>query len=483
MASGFWQGAADVSGKALDTTFKYQAMQERQAQNDEINARANATMQMQQKQFADQQKIQAEKQAELSRPTNIKTKLPFLKIKDDDGRSMLIKRAQQFGADEYGNMTEGNYRKFMGSIESDENDLKTFAGFRIRDLESRIESASSKMSSAEIADNKDAYKKAQAEFELLSNKYTAATGGLAKQIESIRAKQLEIGAYEQKKVIDQKYSGTEQPKNVMELTRAALAGDVASKLILNQMNSDAVALARSKGQAASEGKIAGLQQFMDMKGTAKLILEGREVLENVKNTFGVPIQEAVRKAVLAEDPNFNFNKPGAVYNSLKTSLSQQQKNRGSMGSFVQNINGQVDKVDKISRDIISRVGVKALDYPMREINMKFVGSGHENVLDAYMTEISAEISKLSQGATASVAQLSDTQQENWKKIHDPSLSLKELIKVLNATREMANIRLKSVDDEIDRTIDKLGNVRQRVKATQIDPSEMSDDDILKALNE
>ena len=76
-----------------------------------------------------------------------------------------------------------------------------------------------------------------------------------------------------------------------------------------------------------------------------------------------------------------------------------------------------------------------------------------------MCSISAEISKLSQGATQSIAQLSDTQQREWDRIHDPNLSLKELLIVLDGTREMANMRIQSTDEEIKETMDMLDNIR------------------------
>jgi len=142
-------------------------------------------------------------------------------------------------------------------------------------------------------------------------------------------------------------------------------------------------------------------------------------------------------------------------------MTDQYKRRGAMGSFVSNLNKQMSKVQTRMEDIKSRVGLRALDLPWRELRTRFVGSGHENVLTGYMKEISAEISKLSQGATASVAQLSDTQQKEWDKIHDPNLSLKELLIVLEGTREMANMRLESVDEEITSTMEQLDNIRMK----------------------
>jgi len=258
---------------------------------------------------------------------------------------------------------------------------------------------------------------------------------------------------------------TGKPKNKFELTMDALSGNPESKQLLEKMADQEIEFASRKGAAGSEGKLKGLEGVMDIDGTAKAILDGRETIDNVRNTFGVPIQERVRKEVLKVEPDFNFNQPRAVANSLKSSLLQQQKNRGMMGSFVKNINGQVDRLEQISKDIVTRIGVRALDLSKRELLTRVIGSGNEQVMNAYMKEISAEISKLSSGSAASIAQLPEANRKEWEKIHDPNLSMRELLIVLNGTREMANIRLESVDDEINETIDQFTNIRTRRNET------------------
>lgn len=258
-------------------------------------------------------------------------------------------------------------------------------------------------------------------------------------------------------------------KNVVELTAAALKGDKEAKNILDAMNNTAVEVAGDKAEAVAEGKIKGLFSNIDVDGTVKAILEGKETLDNVKNTFGVPIQEVVRAGVLARNPDFNFVQPVAISKSLTSSLVQQEKNLGAMGSFVKNINGQVDKLEKMGNEIIKRAGIRALDIPIRSFNTRFIGSGNEKVFEAYLKEISAEVAKLSQGSSGSVAQLPESARQEWESIHDTNLSMRELIKVLKATREMANIRQESVRDEISNTVDKLGNINPEASAAAPEP--------------
>lgn len=133
------------------------------------------------------------------------------------------------------------------------------------------------------------------------------------------------------------------------------------------------------------------------------------------------------------------------------SLANQQKIRGMMGGFVRNMDKQIDRVERIHTDIAKRVGVRALDMPIRELRKRFMGSGNEAILEAYMVEISNEIGKLSTGSAASIRELSVDAQERWAKIHDPNLSFNELIKILKETKHMGKLRLQGADEEIQAT--------------------------------
>jgi len=147
--------------------------------------------------------------------------------------------------------------------------------------------------------------------------------------------------------------------------------------------------------------------------------------------------------------------------ALQGSLTNQEKQRGMMGGFVKNINKQVDRVEEVSADLVKRVGTRALDLPIRSLKRSFAGSGNENIIEAYMVEISNEIGKLSTGSSASVAELSQGAQEQWAKIHDPNLNFKELKKILNETRDMANMRLESTDEQIAETVSKIGGLEDK----------------------
>jgi hypothetical protein len=139
----------------------------------------------------------------------------------------------------------------------------------------------------------------------------------------------------------------------------------------------------------------------------------------------------------------------ASYKALGQSMAQQEKSYGMMVPFVDNLNRQIDRVDDFYKKIVQRFGTKAVDVPIREFKTRFLGSGKEKALEAYMIEISNEIGKLSTSSQNSVRELSTEAQDRWSRIHDPALSLKEMKYILDETREMATMRQESAEKGLD----------------------------------
>ena len=274
-------------------------------------------------------------------------------------------------------------------------------------------------------------------------------------------------------------AGSSKPPTENELVQLAAKGDKNAQKMLDAINKQA----GNKASAQSKGKIAGLLAKMGgAEGVAKAVIEGKEDWGKIKNTFGVPLIEVIRNKILETDKNFDFIVPTNVYKSLSGSLVNQEKQYGMMQSFVKNINAQVDRVGERMKDI-GRWDLRALDMPMRTLKKKFKGSGKEVVLDAYLTEISNEINKLSQGSQASIAQLGEESQKRWNAIHDPNLSLKELQIILDETKNMANMRMKSVSDTIELTQERMRNVMKPTSPSELYPGDMTDEELLEALGE
>jgi hypothetical protein len=84
-----------------------------------------------------------------------------------------------------------------------------------------------------------------------------------------------------------------------------------------------------------------------------------------------------------------------------------------------------------------------------------------------MSEISAEAAKIAQGAQASVGQLSDDARKQWHSIHDESLSMKELFKVLESTRQLGKIRLQEHDKAMTEQRDRIKNPTGRKEDVKV----------------
>ena len=131
-----------------------------------------------------------------------------------------------------------------------------------------------------------------------------------------------------------------------------------------------------------------------------------------------------------------------------------QKQASSMGSFVNNIEQQIDKVQVLSKDLKS-YDSRLLNIPLRTLRGKIAGSALQSKYDLYLAEIESEIGKLATGSTASIAELSVTAQQRWEKIHDKNLSIKDMLSLLDETKAAARMRMKSVDDELEKTRRKM----------------------------
>jgi hypothetical protein len=141
---------------------------------------------------------------------------------------------------------------------------------------------------------------------------------------------------------------------------------------------------------------------------------------------------------------------GATFQALASSLKNQQKVESMMASFVRNLDFQTDKLNKYIPEL-TRFNARILNVPLRQAAMMIKGSPQESILAMYLTDISNDAAKLSTGSSASVAELSQSAQDRWAKIHDPNLSIKDLMRVVAETQSAAHGRIQSAKDEIEST--------------------------------
>jgi hypothetical protein len=145
----------------------------------------------------------------------------------------------------------------------------------------------------------------------------------------------------------------------------------------------------------------------------------------------------------------------ASYKSDASSLANQVKQRDMMKGFVTNMNKQVDRLGTILKDV-ARYDARLLNVPLRKWRMTVAGSPAESKIAMYVTEISNEIGKISTGSSASIRELSESAQKKWDKIHDPNLTPRDLMSLLNETKHAGEIRVDSSDQIINETKKRLG---------------------------
>jgi hypothetical protein len=142
--------------------------------------------------------------------------------------------------------------------------------------------------------------------------------------------------------------------------------------------------------------------------------------------------------------------------AIQGSLNFLDKQIAAMGSFSQNLGMQVDKVGQLAKDL-ETVDTRLLNIPIRAVRGKLQGSALQAKYDMYLTEISGEIAKLATGSSASISELSVSAREKWEKIHDPNLSVKDMMSLLQETKAAAAMRVKSVEDQLQKSRERMVN--------------------------
>lgn len=252
-------------------------------------------------------------------------------------------------------------------------------------------------------------------------------------------------------------------ENAGILTEMAKARSEAPKRSLVKVNEGGVPVYRSQDEA--EGMQAWERPLKEATGERRISVNALTAEENAALTRAIsekrlnPNKVNSRTAKIyaqmeLENPGMSFSGKAADIEAHTKSLANQQKMRDMMASFVININEQIDRLKTVLNDV-TRLDARLANVPIRKWATVVKGSAAESIVNMYLTEISNEIGKLSTGSAASIAELSEGAQKKWEKIHDPNLSIKDLINLLNETKHAGNLRIKSVDSVISETRRKL----------------------------
>lgn len=194
--------------------------------------------------------------------------------------------------------------------------------------------------------------------------------------------------------------------------------------------------AGGKLPSLGRGKNVAKARMAIAKSAARQALGG----ENIPDIPGKTPSEAAMEVIGTQSDT----------KAIQGSLNFLEKQIGSMGSFVNNLEQQVDKVSELSKDL-KTFDTRLLNTPLRSIRGSIIGSPLQAKYDMYLTEIENEIGKLASGSSASIAELSVGAQEKWERIHDKKLSVNDMMELLEETKKAARMRQRSVEDQLNKT--------------------------------
>jgi hypothetical protein len=195
----------------------------------------------------------------------------------------------------------------------------------------------------------------------------------------------------------------------------------------------------------------------------------KEMLENYAQTYGKtgkmpslgmkagPLRKAIlyyhgAGAVAAGKSGADVAADWMVSKGQEKSVARQRTNLDAATSFISNINKQASYFTNDVALRLKRLDTRALNIPINQWEEKFKGSPDLSTYKMLITEISAEVARLSAGNPQSIAELSASAREKWENIHDLNLSPNDMIALINETVKAANMRYDSLLETYQDTV-------------------------------
>jgi hypothetical protein len=142
---------------------------------------------------------------------------------------------------------------------------------------------------------------------------------------------------------------------------------------------------------------------------------------------------------------------------LSKSIQKQVQNIGAMGAFVKKMDLQTDRIKEIGDEIKSS-DVRLFNTPINWYQGRIVGDVSRSKFKMYLAELESEAGKLATGNSQSISNLPVSTQEKWAKIHDGSLSIKELLDLLDETKKSGKMNLEAAESQLAETKIKLNTL-------------------------
>lgn len=183
--------------------------------------------------------------------------------------------------------------------------------------------------------------------------------------------------------------------------------------------------------------------------TGKKPIDARGNKNNELNRLAIIRAQEMQaeKGISVSDTFFNVKDREA----LTGSIGQQEKNYGMMRSYISNLKSQVDKTKELMDDLKLRTDIRIFNKPIDYVKRKLSGNPELAKYGLYLGEIQTEITKITSGATGSVAEPSEGAREKWEGIIDGSMSVNDMESLLTEVSHAADLRLKSVEEALQAT--------------------------------
>jgi len=218
------------------------------------------------------------------------------------------------------------------------------------------------------------------------------------------------------------------------------------------------------------GAIVALTGKMPSLGRGKQSTKIRQKIAKSAARYGLDAKGAAGEKRTPAEAALEIIGSQADTKAIQGAVQFLEKQLSSMGSFVENLNAQVDRVTELSKELKTS-NIRILNVPLRLLRSKIIGSPNQAKYDLFISEIERESAKLASGATQSVGMMSDSEIAAWNKIHDKNLSIPDMLDVLQETKLAANFRRQSVQQQLNKTRRKMrtrdfGETKTYPKPTQ-----------------
>jgi hypothetical protein len=150
--------------------------------------------------------------------------------------------------------------------------------------------------------------------------------------------------------------------------------------------------------------------------------------------------DIARRKGLGEHPGTAATLEATEFAGTRKEYEALQKNYGAMNAFINNIDGQVNRIKQLAKKLPSADRARIFNVPINEARRIIFGDPKLSAYRMYITEIASEAGKLAQGSQASVSQLGEGARETWDKIHDKNMPLSKMIELLDEVENAGKIR-------------------------------------------